>query len=228
MLLSQPYPSRVMLNSPIIYYRMDTASGSSVTDVTGNSSNGTITGTPIYGANGALYGNSDTAMGLSGSQYISVPTTNTPLGNAPFSVDFWMLINAVPSGYPAVFGMGVTGVRTHMSIYLNPSGQFYVETGGGQIGYLVPSLNVWHYAAVTWNGTTMFVWLDGSSVNYNPGNLALSYGNCVIGNDTGLANFFTGTLDEVAIYGSALSADQVMAHYYAGIDGTSIHKPNWQ
>ena len=80
-----------------------------------------------------------------------------------------------------------------------------------------------HHVALTWDGTTMKAYKDGAQQgsNYTPGahNITLAWGNGVR-LATRNTNSFDGTLDEVAIYPTALSAGQILNHYSAGVGGT--------
>jgi hypothetical protein len=81
---------------------------------------------------------------------------------------------------------------------------------------------LWHHAVATWDGTTAKVYVDGSLA----GSAAIS-GTTTTGGGwpiligTGANNApgnyyqYTGYLDEVAVYGTALTSTQVSTHYAA-------------
>ena len=75
----------------------------------------------------------------------------------------------------------------------------------------------WHYLVATYDNATARIYVDGtlrastpSTVQLTPNTLPLN-----IGRANGNINFFGGTIDEVAVYGTALSAARIQAHYNA-------------
>ncbi len=79
----------------------------------------------------------------------------------------------------------------------------------------------WHHCAATFDGATMRVYLNGKLigskqrqgvVRYNPSATAF------IGSLGGRGEFLQGGLDEVAIYTTALSAEQIKAEWQRGAD----------
>lgn len=80
------------------------------------------------------------------------------------------------------------------------------------------SNTLWHHCVATKNGATVKIYIDGVDVtgvvtNATMGN-PTSY--VQIGADTGGVNGFNGTIDEVALYPTALSAATVLSHYQIG------------
>jgi hypothetical protein len=61
------YSAAVLADSPLAYYRLGEASGTTMTDSSGNSRNGTYAGSPTLGAPGLVTGDSDTAVTFNGT-----------------------------------------------------------------------------------------------------------------------------------------------------------------
>src|SRR5207248_2463970 len=76
----------------------------------------------------------------------------------------------------------------------------------------------WHHLAATWDGATLRLYLDGSQVStaVGTGSINASTQPLNIGRGPATGNYFSGAVDEVAIYGSALTAAQIQTHYKAG------------
>jgi Concanavalin A-like lectin/glucanases superfamily len=81
-----------------------------------------------------------------------------------------------------------------------------------------PTLNAWSHVAATYDGTTMRLYVNGSQVGSAASALspldnlaALRIGNSAAGTDG-----WAGDLDDVAVYGSALSAAQLQNHFRCG------------
>jgi hypothetical protein len=102
-------------------------------------------------------------------------------------------------------------------------GSYYglVATGGGYVMLQGASatLNVWHHLVLTYDGTTACFYDNGgtpscTTVGYsantsNPFLIGAAY-------YTSFAEYFPGSLDDVAVYGRALSATEVQLHYDSG------------
>ncbi|MBL7223129.1 MAG: PD40 domain-containing protein [Candidatus Brocadiae bacterium] len=77
----------------------------------------------------------------------------------------------------------------------------------------------WHHCAATFDGQTMRVYLDGRQVGslQRPGTLAIStVAPAFIGSSGGTGEHFQGGLDDLRIYGDALTADEVATLYKGG------------
>lgn len=84
------------------------------------------------------------------------------------------------------------------------------------------SLNVWHHFAATYDGSTITVYQDGVSVATHSitDTLVSGTGDVYLGNlEAALDSSINGNLQEVAIYGTALSSTVIASHYAAGIAG---------
>ena len=77
----------------------------------------------------------------------------------------------------------------------------------------------WHHVVATQSGSGMKLYLDGQLVGTNPQTGAEDYpGYWKVGGDItwgSSSNYLAGTIDEVAVYLSELSAERVAAHYAA-------------
>lgn len=80
--------------------------------------------------------------------------------------------------------------------------------------------NTPHHVVATWDGTTKRLYLDGTQVGSGQawtGTLATTTSNLTLsGSAAGLTAPFNGTLDEVALYPTALSGTRVGEHYRLG------------
>ena len=215
------FPDVVTADASLRYFRLDESSGTTTFDAEANG-NGTTHGSPTQGVAGLLTGDSDTCytFAAASSQYVSVPTTGMPTGNGSLSFDAVIKFAANPAANTVIFGYGGSASKTGVSMWIDTSGKLNCDvlTGTGQI--TSPSAlttGVAHHVAVTWNGTTLTLYLDGSSVGTStPGSLTIpSTPTFNIGANTAPGAFFTGQIDEPAFYGSALSAARITAHFNA-------------
>jgi hypothetical protein len=106
-----------------------------------------------------------------------------------------------------------------------------VGCGSAALGIVTPGSILdgnWHHVAGTWDGVTVRLYLDGaqaasaplSGMGNNTRNLNIGFASGP-GNNTP-ARFFRGSVDEVSIYGGALSASEVFAVFGAGGNGKCL------
>lgn len=74
----------------------------------------------------------------------------------------------------------------------------------------------WTHVVATYDGATLQVYLDGALSARAPSSLSIENGtgDFVIG--AAGDDYFPGSLDEVTVYGTALTPEKVRAHYNAG------------
>ena len=77
----------------------------------------------------------------------------------------------------------------------------------------VPQLNEWYHVAMTFDGTTLSLYVNGQLTSTNTTNVAIHPNTRTfsIGSDNGAQKFFNGYIDEVKLYASALSQIEVQA-----------------
>jgi hypothetical protein len=107
--------------------------------------------------------------------------------------------------------------------------QIQVNDGAETLSFTAASSlsnGAWHHLVVTYNGaTSIAVYVDGAAIGSaqaTSGALAtvLDLTGLEVGRDNAPAPvFFSGTLDEAAIYPTALSGVQVASHFAAGEGG---------
>jgi hypothetical protein len=206
---------------------------SPTTDGDNNGSFATITNLSTLG--------SSLAFGLSIETWIKLPTDKTQdvpyvieLGNytslvSPYytvgRVDLYMIADDPEDG----------ATNIYFSVDDNV-GKRWATNAEGPNGEIPPELfdNAWHHLVVTWDGDpdgVGAIYLDGKALPSVCGRVgsqstgAFTFVNwtnpgCIAGliqtrADNTPIPFFTGTLEEVAIYNKALTAGQVAAHYAA-------------
>lgn len=95
---------------------------------------------------------------------------------------------------------------------------FGIGTGGRLSTYLggtyVPSASTltpgqWHHAALSYDGTTLNLYLDGQLEASESKTMESSNGEMLIGANKNFGAFFKGTIDELVLYNRTLSASEV-------------------
>jgi hypothetical protein len=118
---------------------------------------------------------------------------------------------AIESGASTNYSVGTSdGTTWHRATAVVPAG----DLGGA---------NGWIYLAGTFDGTHWNLYRNGAqvaSVADSQGPLPINGPEWAIGaTGMGWGDFFSGSVDEVAIYHSALTPTTVAAHYYVGLNG---------
>jgi Concanavalin A-like lectin/glucanases superfamily len=194
---------------------------------------GTVGGGVTFGVAGAIKNSFDTAASFNGTTgYISsFNMTSMPSGNGAWSVEAWVDFASNPASPSLIFSFGATGAGNNGGIYIDTSGKpnVSIDTRGAVPGSSALSTNVWHHVVGTYDGTNMRVYADGSLVGGptapTGGSVTIGSTLLTIGAAVGVSFFQTGSLDEVAVYTTALSAARITAHYNAGISQTSSAYP---
>lgn len=212
------YQSTILANNPLRYYRFGESSGSVVHDIGAQRKNGTINGGVTLAQPGLIANDSDTCYKWPGTPdgYVSCPDAGITSG--PFTLEAWVNLagpgSVGQSGFADILAVGSFGparVKMH-----TVTGNFSTEQGGTYTSANY-ALNVKHHVVLTWNGTVESFWVDGvQDSTFTPSSAPTWSGAFQIGSDIG--NFvWNGFIDEVAIYGYALSPAQITADYQAGI-----------
>ena len=198
------------------YLRLDEGTGSTAYDsVSGNQAS--FSGSPIWTTAGAVNG----AATFNGASQISEPFGKLT-GNAPLTMNAWEKTTSTSNATFLSFG-----------VYPNNAQISELKINGGQYGYFgnandcaVGGASViadgnWHMVTATFDGSTMTVYKDGSkqtscSMTLNNGSSGLYVGRSAA-TRSDLGNFyFTGSVDEPAVWGRALSAAEVSSLYNSG------------
>ncbi len=182
--------------------------------------------------NGVLLGNAGFSAGMVGSalnldgngDYIQVATpTGLPVGNAARTVELWFRAPATP-GESGLFQYGTANGGQMFGLITsgNAPGRLYFYGHSIDVASTtVIQPNTWYHGAVTYDGTTAKIYVNGILENWAGPialNTVLDANGITIGHRAG-GSFWTGQLDEPTIYDRALSDSEILAIYNAGSAG---------
>ncbi|MFJ5811103.1 LamG-like jellyroll fold domain-containing protein [Streptomyces sp. NPDC093093] len=226
------YRGVVTASSPAGFWRMDELSGTTVNSrVTAVNGTGTYTKATL-GATGAFGPGDGSAVQFNGDGYAEVPPVG--VGTPDASSSLWFRTDK-PGVILANQGAPMAGA-TDSSIswvpvlYVGTDNKLHGEyfSPGVQASNVSPGTvtdNQWHHAAVTVKAGVQSLYLDGAQVatktdapvghesnnrTYIGAGFARSWPA-----SPGNVSYFTGALDEVAVYRRSLSADEVAGQYAA-------------
>lgn len=222
-----PYAQQILKDNASAYYRFDDPPGSTTArDAAGAVNLGEGSGVSQGGA-GAIIGDSDTAANFNGTSSGTAWTPSEITAPNTFSLEAWFK-TTVAGGKIIGFGNVQQGTSSPMDrhIYLNSHGQvtFGVYTGSNTVITSSRSYNdgAWHQVVATLSSAGMVLYVDGTQVAANSavknGRPVSGFwrigGDSVNGWPSAPSNwYFTGSLDEVAVYPYALSPAIVQNHY---------------
>lgn len=216
------YEVAVMADSPVAYWRLGEASGTTAIDSRG-SNNGTYVASPTLGVAGASPTDADTAVAFNGStQYITVPDSAAlDLGDV-FSIECWFTRN-VNDAQHQIMDKGATGgVGYTVLIASNNQLRLARSDSGVVIAEATSSPwteGAWHHIVITKNGATTFIYVDGvDDTHVGVGTNATitdTSDQLTIGVWASIGGYWSGLLDEIALYTTVLTAGRVLAHYNA-------------
>lgn len=214
------YKDAVMLDNPLAYWRLGEQAGIIAYDEK-NSYNGYYTTNPRLGQSGALANDLNTSVEFDGANsFFTLPSLTPSLNTPTFSFEAW--------AYPTTNNKKNRTVVSNRYgsngwiLYLLSSNKWslWINSGTGLVKLTGPTatLSAWTHLVGTFDGTTAKLYVNGVLVNQT--SIALHNPNyakpLTIGNYN-LADFFLGRVDEVSLYGSSLTAQQVQSHYNAGL-----------
>lgn len=223
------YADEVMVDGPVGYWRLGEAEGATqALDSSGNLRHGTHTGGVILGASGAPSSEVDTAARFDGTDdYVSIPDDSAFdfAGTASFTLEAWVQPDAIAAAFRTIIDKeSSTGGRNGWSFGLHSTSGLYVTrmlNGTLQSASALSSwltAGQWNHVAASYGSATLRVYVNG--VERATGASAQSLSNntqvVAIGRSTVFGLYWLGALDDVAVYGDALSAARILAHYEAG------------
>lgn len=214
------YSSEVLADSPLAYWRLGDAAGTTAADSSGNGHTASCDATPVTGL---LVGDSDQARAGAGNASASAWMNVTAI-----TVECWIKPSATNNnrGVLARFQGGandwILWCDTNSKIAWRP-----YNTSGSSTDIAwstTPTTgNIYHVVATYQSGQTR-LYINGSQVAQTTaltGNLQNNAANLEMASYSA-SNVFSGTIDEVAIYSGELSAARIAAHYAAGTGAQTI------
>jgi hypothetical protein len=220
------YRDAVLADLPSAYWRLGDLA-TTARDEIGNN-DGTYAGNCARGIAGAIAGDSDPAVGFDGTScMVTLPNAFGFTGTQPFSIEAWVAPSASGVQFQHVFTRetrtagpddGYALLRaTAVGIYL----ERVVATTASDSSVAVVANGAYAHVVAVYDGAANRLYVDGAEVGApqpDAGALATISVAALIGASS-QGNFFAGAIDEVAVYGHALSLARVALHHQLGTVG---------
>jgi hypothetical protein len=221
---SSPYSNTVLGDGPSGYWRLGETSGATASDAAGLNPGTYRNGAVLAQASLLPADSANRSVRFDGTNdYVGIPSSSSLSPAARVSVEAWIKPNALPSAgnfasvasKPESYSLQFNGTRLEFTIMQNKVRNRLLAPVGaivaGQAYHLVG----------TYDGTTQRLYLNGVEVAKASltGAITTNTNSLDIGSWSEGTEAFNGTIDDVSVYTSALSAARVSAHYAAATGG---------
>jgi hypothetical protein len=233
------YRDRILYDGAVGYWRLGDVVGSgTAADSSGNAYHGSVGANVTLGVAGALSDRNTAALFDGGvDAEILISAARPPIAAHP-TIEMWVRCDAVDPvtwifhylwssnaalSYPTEFAISASSRR--LAFFIN-----YTDlTPGWIVTTYALTLGLWYHVALTFDGTDVKVYANGSEVysaNTWAGRTIINAGSTggvrTIGSQGPGDSNWNGAIDEVGIYSAALSATQLAAHYDLRTDTDSL------
>ncbi|OGZ06610.1 MAG: hypothetical protein A3C93_00360 [Candidatus Lloydbacteria bacterium RIFCSPHIGHO2_02_FULL_54_17] len=215
------------------YFGFDEGTGRTVGDAKGGQ-NGVFTGTSTgFGWASGMVG---TALGMDGKDGESIVLPDAFLSGSQGSIVVWFKLNSLSNGNIIFSGRSTTDNYIHAALMVDFEGrpQFAFRTTTGGVdrkaqGSRILNKNEWYQIVFTADGQSYHMFVNGEEVTVGGDNIGkwfpdltnhtLSYRIGSLSSNI-VNGVFDGYLDDLRIYGRALTSSDVAALYNNGSPGT--------
>ncbi len=234
---TSPYQERVLADGATFLWRYDEPSDVFMSDATSKNNNGTLRGSATYRVSGALAAGPSRALTLGGSRttiYSETRYDPPATGSMVYTLETWFKTTTTVGGKIIGFGDKQTfdSRANDKHIFMTNAGKIaFGAWNNGAVTITSPSSynnGAWHHVAATQGPSGMVLYVNGTLVARHSNTVNARFPAYVrVGGDTlGTSwagsptnDFWQGSLDETALYPTALSATAIAEHVRLGRSG---------
>lgn len=206
----------------VSYYKFNENSGTSLADSKG-SNTGTLTNMTgnEWFTSPAMFETRNCLKVNGSSNYGTIPA-NASLQNSVFTVEFWMQMDAPSTTWAGIIDNGRDANRNW---YFFPVPGSYTIIFGVGSGSGVAEIwmgidnSDWHHIAGVFDGTTMYLYLDGVLNQTATATIGTSMRNIIIGKRDGYSQYYNGKLDELRIWSDVRTAAEIRENMFYHLTG---------
>ena len=199
--------TRAATTGLVAAYSFNEGSGTTVGDASGTGNNGTASNT-TWSTSGKYGG----ALSFNGTNArVNIPNSSSLQLTTAMTLEAWVNPTATTSKWRDVIYKGKDNYYlegTSDSAGKPAGGGTFGGASANAYGAAALTANTWSYLALTYDGTTLRLYLNGTLVGSQAktGAITTSTNQLQIGGDSFFAQYFSGLIDEVRVYNIALSA----------------------
>lgn len=210
----------------VIAWGLDEASGNVATDASGTGNAGVINNAA------RVPGKYGQAVLFNGSSSVQAPDSNS-LDLVVGTVECWYKLSAVGT-WRSLIAKGASNLNAAHNYFIEfqPDDAFIFGIGNGvSDNYGTTSaysdMSAYHHVAMTWNGSTILLYVDGVLAGTRAQTIAASGNNAVlnVGVFGGGTDYFSGVIDEVRVYGKVLTQSEIQADMATPINSVAPPPP---
>jgi hypothetical protein len=216
------YAAEVAADAPVSWWRLGESSGTAAADQRGANA-GTYVAGPTLGAPSLLgtdTANTAVTFDSATKSYVRVANSASLTIGSPLTLETWIKPAAVPAA--GSFASVLTKPESYSLQFNGPLLEFTIIQNGTRKRLQAPSGTIvagqTYHVVGTYDGTTRRLYVNGAQVATGAltGAATATTNALYMASWNGGTEFLKGTIDEVAVYSTALSATRVSAHYTAG------------
>lgn len=225
------YQSTVIADHPIAYFALDLTidNNGTATDLSGNGNNSTyynispVSGPSAYIPNAAFF------TGAYLQSYVDLGTAPNPSilnFGGPITMEAWVQSTNTTQGPADILGKGYDSTINDAELVLRANGGYnyyggtYNNTNNGASASGGQQTTNWTYLVSTYDGTNWNLYVNTKLVGTGADSVgALNFPDpwrIGTGSADGATRYYVGNICQVALYTNALTAAQVMNHFYFG------------
>jgi VCBS repeat-containing protein len=225
------YANVVLESQPVGYWQLGEVAGSTTAVDLAGENNGQINNfvASDFQQPGAPLDNLDQSLRFDGfDNQVTVPHSPELEITGNLTIEFWMYRTGAVADWQRIVGKGTENVRT-FGVWMETDDsnrihfqQFHSRNDPivGLYSNSTIQSDRWYFVAATVEGSSVKIYIDGTldAQGSRLGVPTAETAPLIFGQIPGIHDFYSGRLDEVAIYNRALSAAEINRHYRAGAD----------
>lgn len=189
-------------------------SGTNWTDLSRNSNNGTLTNGPTFSATNLgsiVFDGTDDYVDIANASTLNI-TTNITL-------EAWIY----PTKNNGIQNVISKSSQSQNTGYIYPrtdngwaTSIFYLHIGGwSTLNASWPSLNAWHYTAGVYDGSKMYIYINGNlaASKNQTGSIATNTNSLALGSQPGYGEYYGGRIGMTRVYNRVLTPSEILQNY---------------
>ena len=255
------YAKVVMADDPVAYWRLDEPDGSSIATDAAGSFDGTYTwgsGAFTFDTPTGIPHETNGAVGITNGATVQIPYALELNPWGAFTIEGWFQPSSLAANgndyrtaFSSMWNVGGVGPTGWLLYQQGNNTWAWVPYGGFWASVFLPDTtetivaNQWYYIALTYDGTTFTVYVNGvarTSAPYSgfvqngnvPPDGSPTYNYTYVGGAAMVLgwrsdvdfNPFAGNMDDIAVYNKALTPQQVQNHFLNTVRLTMIRSGN--
>jgi hypothetical protein len=210
--------------APVGAWGFDETSGTGVTDGSGRGNHGTISG--AVRTTSGKFGSALTFDGV--NDWVTVPDSASLDPSTRATLEAWLFPTALGGSWRTAVLKEQPGQLVY-ALYANndlarPSGHLFTTGDLFSNGTAQLPLNAWSHLAMSWDGTTQRLYVNGTQVASRAvgGTLVNSMGALRFGGNGVWSEWFAGRLDEIRVYDRALTQAELQGDMTKPVTGSGL------